>query len=115
MELEPVRLNSVELYQILRTRIFESLPDDSHINEVAQAYAKAIRAARQMAITSESPEAAVDWYYTREAKTRLAAVGIDVAFIDLVPGGPAPSAVSTRRKAASFSASPQAQSRCRFA
>lgn len=56
MELEPVRLNSDELYHILRTRIFESLPGDSEINEVAQAYAKAIRAAKQMAITSESPE-----------------------------------------------------------
>lgn len=56
MELEPVRLNSDELYYILRKRIFESLPGDSDINEVAQAYAKAIRAAKQMAITSESPE-----------------------------------------------------------
>jgi hypothetical protein len=56
MELEPVRLNSDELYHILRTRIFESLPREADISEVAQAYAKAIRAARQMAITSESPE-----------------------------------------------------------
>ncbi len=56
MELEPVRLNSDELYHILRKRIFESLPRENDINEVAQAYAKAIRAARQMAITSESPE-----------------------------------------------------------
>lgn len=56
MTLEPVRLNSDELYHILRRRIFEKLPSDSDINEVAQAYAKAIRAAKQMAITSESPE-----------------------------------------------------------
>lgn len=56
MSLEPVRLNSDELYHILRTRIFESLPRETDINEVAQAYAKAIRAAKQMAITSESPE-----------------------------------------------------------
>ena len=56
MSLEPVRLNSDELYHILRTRIFESLPAESEVNDVAQGYAKAIRAARQMAITSESPE-----------------------------------------------------------
>ena len=56
MSLEPVRLNSDELYHILRKRIFESLPDESDISEVAQAYAKSIREAKQMSITSESPE-----------------------------------------------------------
>jgi hypothetical protein len=56
MTLEPVRLNSDELYHILRKRIFEHLPAENEIDEVAQAYAKAIRSARQMAITSESPE-----------------------------------------------------------
>lgn len=56
MTLEPVRLNSDELYHILRKRIFEELPAENEINEIAQAYAKAIRSARQMNITSESPE-----------------------------------------------------------
>jgi hypothetical protein len=56
MTLEPVRLNSDELYHILRKRIFAKLPAESEINDVAQGYAKAIRAAKQMAITSESPE-----------------------------------------------------------
>ncbi len=56
MTLEPVRLNSDELYHILRKRIFEQLPKENEINEVAQGYAQAIRAAKQMAITSESPE-----------------------------------------------------------
>jgi hypothetical protein len=56
MALEPVRMGSDELYQILRTRLFEKLPLDREIEEVAQAYAKAIRDARQMDITSESPE-----------------------------------------------------------
>lgn len=56
MTLEPVRLNSDELYHILRRRIFATLPAESEINDVAQGYAKAIRAAKQMAITSESPE-----------------------------------------------------------
>lgn len=56
MSLEPVRLNSDELYHILRKRLFENTPGESEINDVAQAYAKAIRAAKQMSITSESPE-----------------------------------------------------------
>jgi hypothetical protein len=56
MTLEPVRLNSDELYHILRKRIFAKLPTENEINDIAQGYAKAIRAAKQMAITSESPE-----------------------------------------------------------
>lgn len=56
MSLEPVRLNSDEIYHILRTRLFESLPEETAIVEVAQAYAKALRETRQMAITSDSPE-----------------------------------------------------------
>lgn len=56
MSLEPVRMGTDELYHILRTRLFEKLPREAEIDEVAQAYAKAIRDARQMDITSESPE-----------------------------------------------------------
>ncbi|NLD43011.1 MAG: ATP-binding protein, partial [Chloroflexi bacterium] len=56
MSLEPVRLNSDELYHILRTRLFEKVPPEEKIGEVAQAYAEAIRKAKQMDMTSESPE-----------------------------------------------------------
>lgn len=56
MDLEPVRMNTDEFYQILRTRIFEKLPSKDDIAEVAQAYAKAIRDARQMDVTNASPE-----------------------------------------------------------
>jgi len=56
MTLEPVRINSDELYHILRTRLFETLPGEEEIAEVAQAYARAFRDARQMGITNESPE-----------------------------------------------------------
>lgn len=56
MTLEPVRLNSDELYHILRKRIFEELPAETQIDEVAQLYAEAIRKARQADLTSESPE-----------------------------------------------------------
>ncbi len=56
LAIEPVRLNSDELYHILRKRIFETLPPPSEIEKVAQGYAQALRRARQMDITNESPE-----------------------------------------------------------
>lgn len=56
MSLEPVRMGTDELYHILRTRLFETLPREGEIEAVAQAYAKAVRDAKQMDITSESPE-----------------------------------------------------------
>ena len=56
MNLEPVRMNSDEFYRILRKRIFETLPDEAEIGEVAGAYAKAVREARQMDVTNASPE-----------------------------------------------------------
>ena len=54
--LEPVRMNSDELYHILRTRLFERLPHEDEIKAIADGYAQAIRDARQMDITNESPE-----------------------------------------------------------
>ena len=56
MNLEPVRMNTDEFYRILRKRIFETLPDEAEIAEVAKAYAKAVREARQMDVTNASPE-----------------------------------------------------------
>ena len=56
MNLEPVRMNTDEFYQILRTRLFESLPGEADIEEVAQGYAKAVREAKQMDVTNASPE-----------------------------------------------------------
>jgi len=57
LPLEPVRLNTDELYHILRTRLFESceLESDS-VGEIAQAYANAVREAKQMDITNASAE-----------------------------------------------------------
>ncbi len=54
--LEPVALNTDELYHILRKRLFEQLPDESEILEVARAYAKAVSDAKQMDITNASPD-----------------------------------------------------------
>lgn len=57
MNLEPVRMNTDEFYQILRRRIFEGLPDENEIDEVAQGCAQAVRDAKQMDVTNASPEA----------------------------------------------------------
>ena len=56
MNLEPVRMNTDEFYRILRTRLFESLPNDADVEAVAQGYAKAVREAKQMDVTNASPE-----------------------------------------------------------
>lgn len=56
MNLTPVQINTDEFYHILRKRLFKELPKDSAVDEVAQGYAKSVRAAKQMDITSQSPE-----------------------------------------------------------
>lgn len=56
MSLEPVRMNTDELYQVLRKRLFAELPDKEAVAEIAQGYAKSIRDARQMDVTNASPE-----------------------------------------------------------
>ncbi len=56
MTLEPVGMNTDELYHILRKRLFRELPNTGEIREVAAAYAQAVRDARQMDITNASPE-----------------------------------------------------------
>jgi hypothetical protein len=55
LPLHPVMLNTNELYHILRTRLFDSLPADTDIRAVAQAYAQAVKDAQQMDITNASP------------------------------------------------------------
>lgn len=56
VSLEPVAMNTDEVYHILRTRLFEQLPDKTQIRLVADAYAKAVRDARQMDLTNTSPD-----------------------------------------------------------
>ncbi|MBI4028162.1 MAG: DUF499 domain-containing protein [Verrucomicrobia bacterium] len=56
LNLEPVGMNTDELYHILRKRIFDKLPDEKDIVEISRAYADAVKAAKQMDITSASPE-----------------------------------------------------------
>jgi hypothetical protein len=56
MNLEPVGMNTDEVYHILRTRLFEQLPEEADIIEIARAYTQSLRDARQMDITSIAPE-----------------------------------------------------------
>jgi len=56
LNLEPVALNTDEIYHILRKRLFAVLPEDNAVMEVARAYAQALRDARQMDITNVSPD-----------------------------------------------------------
>ncbi|MEK7217283.1 MAG: DUF499 domain-containing protein, partial [Chloroflexota bacterium] len=56
LKLEPVALNTNEIYHILRTRLFQKLPGEKEVQEVARAYAESVRAAKQMDITNASPE-----------------------------------------------------------
>jgi hypothetical protein len=56
MNLTPVQINTDEFYHILRKRLFKTLPKESQVDEVAQSYAKAVREAKQMDITAQSPE-----------------------------------------------------------
>lgn len=50
----PVAQTGDEIYNILRTRLFESLPTDAEINEVADAYGKEIEIAQQMDLVNDT-------------------------------------------------------------
>lgn len=56
LRIEPVNPHGDELYHILRTRLFEQLPDDGTIKTVANEYAKAVRDAKEMDVTNASPD-----------------------------------------------------------
>lgn len=59
IRLEPVGLNTDEVYQILKKRIFEALPNDDIALKVARSYGDEIHRAEQMGLTHVSPEAFV--------------------------------------------------------
>ena len=56
LSIEPVSSTSDEVYHILRKKLFKSLPEESEINEIANAYKQAVLEARQMGYTNLSPE-----------------------------------------------------------
>jgi hypothetical protein len=55
-QIEPVRMASNELYHILRKRLFETVPDESEIGEVAEAFRDQLEKAKVMDVTASSPE-----------------------------------------------------------
>jgi hypothetical protein len=57
----PVDPNGDELYHILRKRLFESVGPDEEIQRIAGAYREALREARNMGLTTTTPES----LYTR--------------------------------------------------
>lgn len=54
--ISPVRLNSPEFYSILRKRLFDQLPGEPAIEEVADAHAKAVDEAKRLDLTTASPD-----------------------------------------------------------
>ena len=56
LRLEPVGINTDEVYHILRTRLFEKLPDETDIRPIALEYARSLKDARQMDLTNVSPD-----------------------------------------------------------
>ena len=53
---QPVSSQGEELYHILRTRLFENLPEQAVRKAVANDYAAAVKAAREMDVTNHSPD-----------------------------------------------------------
>lgn len=53
--IEPVATQGDEIFHILRTRLFETLPDKVVRDAVAVAYAKSVEQAKQMELTAETP------------------------------------------------------------
>ena len=58
VDIAPVRLNTDEIYQILRKRIFASCPqpESEEVEEVAEAYVEALRRAKAMDVVVGTPE-----------------------------------------------------------
>lgn len=56
VRIDPVRINTNELYSILRTRLFQDLPAEADAEAVAEAYRQALDRAKLMDITTASPE-----------------------------------------------------------
>ncbi|MGH2534504.1 MAG: DUF499 domain-containing protein [Thermomicrobiales bacterium] len=56
MRIDPVRLNSDELYHIMRARLFETLPSAEEVAAVADAYGEAVDEAKRTDQTTASPQ-----------------------------------------------------------
>lgn len=56
LNIEPVGTNSDDIYNILKKRLFEEIPSDEEITEIANAYKSKVSEAKQMGYTNISPE-----------------------------------------------------------
>jgi cation transport regulator ChaB len=56
IRIDPVKINTNEIYHILRTRIFEKTPPIADIEEVADAYGVAVDNAKKMGLSEVSPD-----------------------------------------------------------
>lgn len=56
LNIEPVGSASDEVYHILRKRLFENLPEEDDITQIANAYKDSVSEAKQMGYTNISPE-----------------------------------------------------------
>lgn len=56
IRIDPVKMNTNELYHILRTRIFEEAPKTTEIEEIANGYGAALEGTKKMGITEVSPD-----------------------------------------------------------
>lgn len=56
LRIEPVAAQGDEVYHILRTRLFKSLPDEDAQKKIANDYATAVKAAKEMDVTNASPD-----------------------------------------------------------
>ncbi|CAK7075103.1 DUF499 domain-containing protein [Tissierella sp.] len=64
INIEPVGANTDDLYNILRTRLFERVGKKEDIDKIAMEYRRAVVEARQMGYTNYSPEEIVKGIYT---------------------------------------------------
>ena len=56
VRIDPVKINTNEIYHILRTRIFEKTPSAAVIQEIADAYGVAVDNAKKMGLSEVSPD-----------------------------------------------------------
>lgn len=56
LNIEPVASQGDEVFNILKTRLFEKLPDEKVIADIAAAYAAEVKKAKQMELTAATPE-----------------------------------------------------------
>src|SRR5690606_11628135 len=56
LDVQPVGSSSDEIYYILRTKLFNQLPDENEINKIALAYRDKMQEAKNLGLTNSSPE-----------------------------------------------------------